>query len=136
MWMSTVDLVNAVVPAMTARGFGRIVLIGSVAAREPIKNLVLSSSLRAGLLGLVKSVSTQVAARGVTVNAILPGCTDTRRRIAEVAIDADALLRSIPAGRLGTVDEVAALAAFLCSSRAGYITGQAIACDGGLSRAI
>jgi 3-oxoacyl-[acyl-carrier protein] reductase len=136
MWMSTVDLLNAVLPSMADRHFGRILLVGSVAAREPIQNLVLSNSLRAGLLGLLKSVSGQVAGRGVTVNAILPGCTDTRRRIRDIDIDADALFRSIPAGRLGTVEEIGALAAFLASTRAGYITGQAVACDGGLSRAI
>jgi 3-oxoacyl-[acyl-carrier protein] reductase len=135
LWMTTVDLVKAVLPGMTERRFGRVLLIGSIAAREPLKNLILSNSFRAGLLGLLKSVSTQVAASGVTVNGILPGVIDTRIRPKEVDAATDNLFRSIPAGRLGTATEIGALAAFLASERAGYITGQGIACDGGLSRA-
>jgi 3-oxoacyl-[acyl-carrier protein] reductase len=134
LWMTTVELVNAVLPSMVERRFGRILLVGSVAAREPLKNLVLSNSFRAGLLGLLKSVSTKVAADGVTVNAILPGVIDTRVRSKDVDGASGELFRSIPAGRLGTTKEVGALAAFLVSTRAGYMTGQAIACDGGMLR--
>jgi 3-oxoacyl-[acyl-carrier protein] reductase len=134
MWMTTVDLIKAVMPAMTERRFGRILLVGSVAAREPLKNLVLSNSFRAGLLGLLKSVSTQVAESGVTVNAILPGVIETRPRTEKLDPATEAFFRSIPAGRLGATREIGALAAFLASDRAGYITGQSIACDGGLLR--
>lgn len=136
MWMSTVDLVSRVLPSMTEQRFGRILLVASVAAHDPIENLALSNSLRAGLLGLLRSISGPVAGKGVTVNAILPGCTETSRPGGDVETGADALSRSIPVGRLATVDEVGALAAFLASTHAGYITGQAVACDGGLSQAI
>jgi 3-oxoacyl-[acyl-carrier protein] reductase len=134
LWMTTVELVNAVLPSMVERRFGRILWVGSVAAREPLKNLVLSNSFRAGLLGLLKSVSTKVAADAVTVNAILPGVIDTRARSKDVDPAGEELFRSIPAGRRGTTKEIGALAAFLASARAGYITGQAIACDGGMLR--
>jgi 3-oxoacyl-[acyl-carrier protein] reductase len=136
MWMSTVDLLGRVLPSMTEQRFGRILLVASLAARDPIENLALSNSLRASLLGLLRSVSGPVAGKGVTVNAILTGCTETSRPSGDVETDTGALSRSVPAGRLGTVEEVGALAAFLASTHAGYMTGQAIACDGGLSRSI
>jgi 3-oxoacyl-[acyl-carrier protein] reductase len=96
---------------------------------------MLSNALRAGLHGLVNALSKECARDGVTVNAIMPGYTRTERLVA-LGLDEEELSAKIPMGRLGHVDELAALAAFLCSDQAGYITGQAFACDGGLLNSI
>ena len=96
--------------------------------------LTLSNGLRAGLLGLTKSVSNEIAGYGICINALLPGFTDTER-LRELNIPADKIASQIPAGRIGKPEEFAALAAFLASEQAAYITGQAIACDGGYLKA-
>jgi 3-oxoacyl-[acyl-carrier protein] reductase len=135
LWMSFVDSVQAALPAMRERGWGRILAVTSVAAKEPHPGLVVSNSLRAGLLGLVNTLSRDVAARGITVNALLPGYIATDR-MAELGVSEASVGPKIPAGRLGRPEEFAALAAFLASDRASYITGQAIAVDGGLLQSI
>lgn len=135
LWMSTVSAMRAALPGMRARRWGRIIVITSIAAREPVPNLMLSNSLRAGLHGLVNSVSKEVAADGVTVNALLPGYTMTER-LAELKLDLPRLEAQIPARRLGASADFGAVAAFLASERANYITGQALACDGGLLQSI
>lgn len=135
LWMSLVDSVQAVLPSMREKRWGRILAVTSVAAREPQPGLVVSNSLRAGLLGLVNSLSRDVAAHGITVNALLPGYTNTDR-MAELGVNDASMGAKIPAGRLGRPEEFAALAAFLASDRASYITGQAIAVDGGLLNSI
>jgi 3-oxoacyl-[acyl-carrier protein] reductase len=135
LWMSFVESVGAALPAMKERGFGRILAVTSVAAREPQPGLVVSNGLRAGLLGLVNAISRDVAASGVTVNALLPGYTNTDR-MKEVGVTSESMGSKIPAGRIGEPHEFAALAAFLASERASYITGQAIAVDGGLLQSI
>ena len=133
--MSCIGGMRAVLPGMRARHWGRVLVITSVAAREPIGNLMLSNTLRAGLHGLVNALSRECAADGVTVNAVLPGYTMTER-LAEVGIDEAATAALIPARRMGSPEEFAALVTFLASSQASYITGQAIACDGGLLHSI
>jgi 3-oxoacyl-[acyl-carrier protein] reductase len=135
LWMSTVGAIRSALPAMRDQSWGRVVVITSVAAREPIPFLMLSNALRAGLHGLVNALSKECARDGLTVNAIMPGYTRTER-LAALGLNEAELAAKIPAGRLGRVDELAALAAFLCSDRAGYITGQAFACDGGLLNSI
>lgn len=135
LWMSAVDSMQAVLPAMRERRWGRILAVTSIAAREPQPGLTISNALRAGLLGLVNTVSREVAADGVTINALLPGYTDTAR-MAELGIDDATMGPKIPAGRIGRPHEFAALAAFLASDRASYITGQAIAVDGGFMNSI
>lgn len=135
LWMSFVDSVQAVLPEMRRRKWGRILAVTSVAALEPQPRLVISNGLRAGLLGLVNSLSRDVAGDGITVNALLPGYTNTSR-MAELGVDDASMGPKIPAGRLGDPAEFAALAAFLASGRASYITGQAIAVDGGLLNSI
>jgi 3-oxoacyl-[acyl-carrier protein] reductase len=105
-------------------------LVTSVAAREPMAGLTISNGLRAGLLGLAKSLSVEVAPFGVTVNGLLPGYTDTER-LRELQVPYEKISASVPAGRVGKPEEFAALAAFLASQPAAYITGQAVACDGG-----
>lgn len=135
LWMSFVESVGAALPAMRAKGFGRILAVTSVAAKEPMSGLVVSNGLRAGLLGLVNSISRDVAAAGITVNALLPGYTNTDR-MKDLGVTSAKVGSKIPAGRIGEPEEFAALAAFLASERAGYITGQAIAVDGGYLQSI
>jgi 3-oxoacyl-[acyl-carrier protein] reductase len=135
LWMSSVGAMRAVLPGMRARRFGRVILVTSVAAREPVPRLMLSNALRAGLHGLVNALSREVAADGVTVNALLPGYTLTER-LEELHLDAARLAAQIPAGRIGRPQDFGAVATFLASVPAGYITGQALAVDGGLLHAI
>src|SRR5262245_16769141 len=135
LWMSSVAAIRATLPDMRERKWGRILLITSIAAREPVPNLMLSNALRAGLHGLVNTLSKECAAEGITVNALMPGYTLTERLV-ELGIKEAETAARIPAGRMGRPAEFAALAAFLASDRAGYITGQAIACDGGLLQGI
>jgi 3-oxoacyl-[acyl-carrier protein] reductase len=120
---------------MMSRGFGRILVVTSSAAVEPLPALTLSNGLRAGLHGLVKSLSTEVAAAGVTVNAVMPGYLETDR-MRQLGLPLEQLAKTIPARRLGQPAELAGLVAFLASERASYITGQAIAVDGGMLRGI
>jgi len=135
LWMSSVGAIRAALPDMRARRSGRVIVITSIAAREPVANLTLSSSLRAGLHGLINTLSKEVAGDQVTVNALMPGYTLTER-LEELHLDEIKLAAQIPARRLGRSQDFAALAAFLASDQAGYITGQAIACDGGLLQSI
>ncbi len=130
LWLSATDAIQEVLPSMKERKWGRILLVTSAAAKEPMSGLTLSNGLRAGLLGLTKSISNEVAAYGVTINALLPGYTDTER-LQELKVPKEKILSVIPAGRLGRPDEFASLATYLASEQAGYISGQAIACDGG-----
>jgi 3-oxoacyl-[acyl-carrier protein] reductase len=135
LWMSSVGAIRAALPDMRARRSGRVIVITSIAAREPVANLMLSNSLRAGLHGLINTLSKEVAADQVTVNALMPGYTLTER-LEELHLDEAKLAAQIPARRLGRSRDFAALAAFLASDQAGYVTGQAIACDGGLLQSI
>ena len=135
LWMSSVGAMRAAMVGMRARRWGRVVLVTSIAAREPVANLLLSNSLRAGLHGLVNALSKEVAADGVTVNALMPGYTVTER-LEELRLDEAVLSAQIPARRLGRAQDFGAVAAFLCSDQANYLTGQALACDGGLLQSI
>ena len=135
LWMSSVGAIRAALPGMRARRWGRVIVVTSVAAKEPVAKLMLSNSLRAGLHGLVNALSREVAADGVTVNALLPGYTLTER-LAELKLDEQALAAQIPAGRIGSAEDFGAVGAFLASRHAGYITGQSLAVDGGLLHAI
>jgi 3-oxoacyl-[acyl-carrier protein] reductase len=123
-------LAGLVLPGMRERKWGRILLVTSIAAKEPINNFTISNALRAGLHGLTKTLSREFAANGITVNALMPGYTMTER-LAEAKLDLEKVAGMIPMGRIGRPEEFAALATFLASDRAGYITGQAVACDGG-----
>lgn len=135
LWMSTVDSIKTALPLMKKNKWGRILIVTSVAAKEPIPNLTVSNGLRAGLLGLVRSISHEVAADGITINALLPGYTQTER-LTELGVDIGQMTQKIPAKRLGTTEEFGALAAFLASDLAGYITGQMISADGGSTKGI
>ena len=132
-------LIERVVPGMRERGFGRVVSVSSSAVREPIPVLMLSNTHRSGLLAGLKTIARHVAADGVTVNSVLPGRIATDRAIGAVGSReaAEAAAREhVPAGRLGTVEELAAVAAFLCSARASYVTGTAVLVDGGLTQSV
>jgi 3-oxoacyl-[acyl-carrier protein] reductase len=132
--LAPMELVQAVLPGMRERGFGRIVSVSSSAVREPIPFLMLSNAHRTGLLAAFKTIARQVVADGVTLNTVLPGRIATDRMMETMGSReaAEAATEQVPAGRLGTVEEMAAAAAFLCSARASYITGVALPVDGGL----
>ena len=124
-------------PGMRERGFGRVVAVSSSAALEPIAGLQLSNANRPGLLAGMKLLARDAAADGVTLNAVLPGRIATDRLVGGYGSleAAQAAARDqVPAGRLGTPKEIADVAAFLCSDLAGYVTGQSVLVDGGLTR--
>ena len=128
-------LIEGALPGMRERGFGRILNISSSAAREPIPGLMLSSAHRSGMLATFKTLAGKLAADGVTLNTILPGRIATGRLESIYgSLDAaeEVAREEVPAKRLGRPEEIAAAAAFLCSTEAGYVTGQALAVDGGL----
>lgn len=138
-------LIGLTVPGMRSRGWGRVLAVGSIGVDEPLANLATSNAGRAALAGLLKTLSREVAADGVTVNMVLPGRIMTPRieqldaaraertgaSIAEIRAEAQ---NTIPAGRSGKPSEFGAVAAFLCSERASYVTGSRIRVDGGLVR--
>ena len=137
--LSPMALVENVLPGMRERGFGRVVAVSSSAVREPIPVLMLSNAHRSGLLAAFKTLAREVAGDGVTVNSILPGRIATDR-ILENYGSLEAARRNaeeeVPARRLGTVEEFAAVATFLCSIPAAYVTGAAVLVDGGLTRSV
>lgn len=131
-------LVDAVVPGMRERGWGRIVNVGSSSTREPIPGLNLSNAHRMAAVGFLKTLSREVAADGITVNTVATGRFATERLAANVgSLEAaeEAAKREVPAGRLGRPEEYGDLVAFLCSERAAYVTGTVIPIDGGMLRA-
>ena len=144
---SAVAFARAALPGMRQRRWGRILNITSIAAKQPVDGLMLSNSVRAAVIGFARTLATEVAADGVTVNNLLPGYTRTARveelarQMAESGGGREGGLIAgwegeIPMRRLGEPREFAALAAFLASERASYITGQSIAVDGGWIRSL
>jgi 3-oxoacyl-[acyl-carrier protein] reductase len=132
-------LIEHAAPGMRERGFGRILNVASSAVREPMPNLVLSNAHRSAMVSAFKTLARELIADGVTLNTLLPGriATDRLAELFGSLDDAeDMARREVPAGRLGTVEEMAAAAAFLCSERAGYITGVTLLVDGGLTRSV
>jgi 3-oxoacyl-[acyl-carrier protein] reductase len=132
--LAPMALLRLVLPGMRERRWGRVVGIASTSVREPIQALMLSNAERSAALSAYKTLAREVAADGVTINTLLPGRIATARLTALggtlAAAEADAA-KSVPAGRLGRPAEMAWAAAFLCSDRAAYITGSALAVDGG-----
>jgi len=145
--MSTIVMTREAVPIMKEKRWGRIINMTSVAVKQPIDGLILSNTVRSGVIGLAKTLSNELAPHNVTVNNVCPGYTMTERvrKLSEFLAEKqqttpEAVIRKweseIPMGRLGTVDEFSALVAFLASERAGYITGTSIQIDGGYYRGI
>ncbi len=141
--LSAVRLTRAVLPGMQARRWGRIINMTSIAVKQPLSNLILSNTARAGLVAMAKTLAGQVAAQGITVNNVCPGymLTDRVRGLAEATATAEGITideaiarneRAIPMKRMGRPEELAALIAFLASEQAGYLTGATIQVDGGL----
>ena len=133
--LSVVALCKATVPAMQAQGWGRVVAITSVAVKQPIDTLILSNTARAGATGFLKTLATEVAADGVTVNSVLPGFHRTDRLV-HLGRDLDAVAAGVPARAIGDPDDFGSVVAFLCSQQAGYVTGTALAVDGGAARGL
>jgi 3-oxoacyl-[acyl-carrier protein] reductase len=134
--VSPMAFAERLLPAMARRGWGRVVAIGSMAVHEPIAALQLSNAHRPGLVAAFKVLARRYAADGVTLNTVHPGriATDRIYDNAGSREAAESAARDeVPAGRLGTVDELAAAAVFLCSARASYVTGTALLVDGGLT---
>src|ERR687895_328946 len=143
---SAVELTRLVLPGMKERRWGRVINVTSITVKQPVDGLMLSNSIRAAVTGFARTLATEVAPFGVTVNNILPGYTRTarveqlNRATAErEGVTADEVQRrieaQIPMRRMGEPREFAALAAFLASERASYVTGQSMAVDGGWIRA-
>jgi len=144
---SAVELTRLVLPGMKERRWGRILNVTSIAVKQPVDGLMLSNSIRAAVTGFARTLANEVARYGVTVNSMLPGYTRTERveqlnaaTAAREGITIDDVARrieaQIPMRRLGEPQEFAALAAFLASEQASYITGQSIAVDGGWIRSL
>jgi len=145
--MSVVRLSNLVLPEMIKQEWGRIINITSIAVKQPVHNLMLSNSLRAGVTGFAKSLSNEVGSKNITVNNVAPGYTLTNR-LYELAVNRAKLsgksheeiladmARDVPMNRLGGPEEIAAMIIFLASNKASYINGTTIQVDGGSTRAI
>lgn len=144
---STVELCRAVLPGMKERRWGRILTVTSIAVKQPVENLILSNSVRAAVTGFARTLANEVAPYGITVNNLMPGYTRTERLVdlaesnasrrgTDAAEEYARWEGQIPMGRLGEPEEFAALAAFLASERASYVTAQSVAVDGGWVRSL
>lgn len=142
-----VALLRLVLPAMRQQGWGRVLAIGSSGVAAPLPHLALSNLGRGALAGYLKTLAAEVAIDGITVNMLLPGSIATPRLASldqmaanrsgqTIAAVEAAAHRQIPTGRYGRADEFGAVAAFLCSEPASYVTGTAVRCDGGLVRGL
>ncbi|MEH6516756.1 MAG: SDR family oxidoreductase [Halioglobus sp.] len=142
---SAVRLTNLVLPGMKAAGWGRIVNVSSVSVKQPMANMLLSNSLRLAVLGWAKTLSTELAPHGILVNTVCPGWTETNRVTGLLDAKATAantsaeqvkqtITNSIPMGRMGQPEEIANAVLFLASAGASFVTGTALAVDGGAAQ--
>lgn len=129
--LSVVGMCTEVVSEMQSRQWGRIVAITSVAVRQPIPNLILSNTARAGVTGFLKTLAREIAASGITVNSVQPGIHATDRIQQLYGKTPDAASLGIPAGVIGNPNDFGAMVAFLCSESAKFVTGTSIQVDGG-----
>ncbi len=146
-FMSAVRLIRSSLLHMRQAGWGRIITVTSTTVKQPIDDLLLSNGVRPGVVGIVRSLATQLAAEGITINNVAPGYTLTERvndivqsRAASAGISEEEVMQSLtasmPTGRMGTPEELAAVVAFLASTRASYMNGQTILVDGGTYRGL
>lgn len=137
---SMLQLVYGVIPKMQAAEWGRVVALTSMSVKQPIPTLVFSNAYRTALVSALKTLSTEVAQQGITVNSIATGWIDTERLRELYGNDEaamhEAAQRDVPMGRIGTPEEFAPMVAFLCAEGARYITGQTIAVDGGFVKSL
>lgn len=136
--LSAVRLARLVIPHMRTVGSGRIINSVSVAVKQPMDNLILSNSIRSGVVGMAKTLSQELAQDKITVNNVCPGLFLTQR-IKELYKDEEKMknaIKDIPMGRFGQPEELAALVTFLASEKASYITGATIQIDGGMCRSL
>jgi 3-oxoacyl-[acyl-carrier protein] reductase len=144
---STIEMTRLVLPGMRERRWGRVINITSIAVKQPVDGLILSNSIRAAVTGWARTLATEVAADGVTVNNVLPGYTRTDRveqlnasRASSEGVSVEEIERrteaQIPMRRLGEPREFGAMVAFLASDRASYVTAQSIPVDGGWIRSL
>jgi len=135
---SAVGLINGFLPGMKQQRWGRIISITSMAVKQPVNNLILSNSVRASVVGLIKTLSNELGMYNITVNNVMPGYTETERlkELIENNPSFASAKTEIPLGRFGKPEEFAAAVAFLASDRASYITGVSLAIDGGWIKGI
>jgi 3-oxoacyl-[acyl-carrier protein] reductase len=143
--LSSVRMATASLPHLRRQAWGRILFVTSMGVKQPIGNLPLSNAARSGATAFAKTLSLEVASDAITINCLMPGytLTDRIRSLAGAPPDAGpddpsfaALVRDIPVGRVGLPEEFAAVAAFLCSARASYVTGVSLQVDGGWTRGL
>ncbi len=136
--LSAVRLSRLVIPHMRLTGSGRIINLVSVAVKQPMDNLILSNSIRAGVVGMAKTLSQELATDNITVNNIATGLflTERMKQLYDTEEKMKKVITNIPMGRLGNPEELAALVAFLASEKASYITGATIQIDGGMCKSL
>ena len=134
--LSGVALCEATLPGMRERKWGRIVAITSTSVREPMSNLILSNTARAGFTAFLKTVATEVAGDGVTVNSLQPGLHNAARLAGLYGGDLGAVAAAVPSGTLGDPADFGRIAAFLCSDSAKFVNGAALPVDGGALRGL
>lgn len=133
--LSTVAMCKRLIPDMQERGWGRVVAITSTSVREPMAQIILSNTARAGLTAFLKTTAREVAGDGVTVNTVQPGMHRTDR-LTSIYPDLEQLAQSVPSGTIGDPDDFGSVVTFLCSDQAKYITGASVPVDGGASHGL